>query len=209
LEGSRLGAAIERRILVQTIDPAWISQAQKGDSEAFTILVELFQKPVFNLCYRMLGNAEDAEDAAQETFIRAYQSLRRYDLSRPFGTWLLSIAAHYCIDQLRRRRYPTISLEDMTLPDLPDASPGIENRLTLKEERRQVQNLLEVLDPLDRAAVIMYYWYDLPYEEICRALNLTSSAVKSRLHRARRLMAGEWQKKQPEAGIGERMLASE
>ena len=191
---------------MQTIDPAWISQAQKGDSEAFTILVELFQKPVFNLCYRMLGTAEDAEDAAQETFIRAYQSLRRYDQSRPFGTWLLSIAAHYCIDQLRRRRYPTISLEDMTLPDLPDASPGIENRVSLKEERHQVQALLEGLDPVDRAAVIMYYWYDFSYEEICQVLNLTSSAVKSRLHRARRAMAGEWQKKQPETGIGERIF---
>jgi RNA polymerase sigma-70 factor, ECF subfamily len=194
---------------VQTIDPAWINQAQEGDSEAFAILVELFQRPVFNLCYRMLGTAEDAEDAAQETFIRAYQSLRRYDQSRPFGTWLLSIAAHYCIDQLRRRRYPTISLEDMALPDLPDASPGIENRLSLKEERRQVQALLEVLDPLDRAAVIMYYWYDLPYEEICQVLNLTPGALKSRLHRARRSMAGEWQKKQPESAIGERLLASE
>jgi RNA polymerase sigma-70 factor, ECF subfamily len=193
---------------VQIIDPAWISQAQQGDSEAFTILVELFQRPVFNLCYRMLGTAEDAEDAAQETFIRAYQSLRRYDQGRPFGTWLLSIAAHYCIDQLRRQRYPTISLEDMTLPDLPDTSPGIENRLGLKEERLHIQALLEFLDPVDRAAVIMYYWYDLSYEEICQVLNLTASAVKSRLHRARRSMAGEWQKKHQDAGIGERVLAS-
>ena len=81
-----------------------LSKAQQGDAQAFTWLVETYQRPVFNLCYRMLGNAQDAEDAAQETFLRAYKNLRRYDRSRPFSTWLLSIAAHYCIDQARRRR---------------------------------------------------------------------------------------------------------
>jgi len=73
----------------------WLIKAQRGDPEAFTCLLEAYQRPVFNLCYRMLGNAQDAEDAAQETFLRAYQHLKRYDNSRPFSTWLLSIAAHY------------------------------------------------------------------------------------------------------------------
>jgi len=180
----------------------WLIKAQKGDSQAFGYLVENYQRPVYNLCYRMLGNPQDAEDAAQETFLRAYKSMRRYDNQRSFSTWILSIAAHYCIDQIRRRRYPVISVEDMTVPDLPDNSPGLETKLSRKEEQRRVHAILNVLEPVDRAAVVMYYWYDFSYQEICEALSLTTSAVKSRLHRARRAMAQEWLDSQPQTALG-------
>jgi RNA polymerase sigma-70 factor (ECF subfamily) len=180
----------------------WLIKAQKGDSQAFSYLIETYQRPVYNLCYRMLGNAQDAEDAAQETFLRAYKSMRRYDNQRSFSTWLLSIAAHYCIDQIRRRRYPVVSVEELVVPDLPDASPGLESKLSRKEEQRRVRAILNVLEPVDRAAVVMYYWYDFSYQEICEALSLTTSAVKSRLHRARRAMAQEWLDRQPPAILG-------
>ncbi len=175
-------------------------EAQKGDPQAFTSLVELYQKPVYNLCYRMLGNVEDAEDAAQETFIRAYRAIRRYDNKRPFSTWLLSIAAHYCIDQIRRRRFPIVSVEELPYPDLPEHSPGLEVSLSRKEEQHKVRDLLNALEPLDRAAVIFYYWYDYSYEEICESLSLSLSAVKSRLHRARRAMADRWLENQSQQG---------
>lgn len=177
---------------MQDLEAQWLLQAQKGDQQAFAHLVEMYQKPVYNLCYRMLGNAEDAEDAAQETFLRCYKSFKRYDNKRPFSTWLLSIAAHYCIDQIRKRRMTIVSIEDLPYPDLPDITPGLESRVSLKEEQHRIRNLLHVLDPIDRAAVVMYYWYDFSYAEICEALSLTTSAVKSRLHRARRAMAEEW-----------------
>ena len=90
---------------------AWVVQAQQGSDEAFTSLVEAYQSHVYNLCYRMLGEPESAEDAAQETFLRAYQHLHRYDQRRPFATWLLSIAAHYCIDRLRRRKFSMLSVD--------------------------------------------------------------------------------------------------
>lgn len=166
-----------------------VQQAQQGDAQAFTELLEAYQRPVYNLCYRMLGNAEDAEDAAQETFLRAYRSMKRYDNSRPFSTWLLSIAAHYCIDQIRKRRHIVVSLEDLPVPDVPDPEPGMETRLSRKEEQVRVRALLDCLEPTDRAAVILYYWYDLSYEEICQSLSLSVSALKSRLHRARKAMA--------------------
>ena len=175
----------------------WLEKAQKGDAQAFSYLVETYQRPVYNLCYRMLGNAEDAEDAAQETFLRAYLSIRRYDASRPFSTWLLSIAAHYCIDQIRKRRVLLVSVEDLPVPDLPDLAPGLEPSLSRKEDQRRVRAILNVLEPVDRAAVVMYYWYDFSYEEICQELSLSLSALKSRLHRARRAMAGEWLLNQP------------
>ncbi len=170
----------------------WLAQAQRGDPEAFTNLLEMYQKPVFNLCYRMLQNAGDAEDAAQETFLRAYKSIKRYDKSRPFATWLLSIAAHYCIDQLRKQRMTIISMEDTPYIEVVDSSPSPEASLSRRQEQERVRGLLDKLSPVDRAAVIMYYWNDSSYKEIGQALDLTESAVKSRLHRARRSMAQTW-----------------
>ncbi len=186
----------------------WVEQAQNGDPQAFSQLLETYQRPVYNLCYRMLGNAQDAEDAAQETFLRAYKNLRRFDLKRSFATWLLSIAAHYCIDEIRRRKMQVISMEDLSVPDLPDGSVSIETRLSKRQERERISELLQVLDETDRAAVVMYYWYDFSYLEIGQALNLTESAVKSRLHRARRSMAELWLKNEVEPSWQtERILA--
>lgn len=173
-------------------DLEWLDGAQQGDDEAFTHLVETYQKPVYNLCYRMMGDAGEAEDAAQETFWRAYQNLNRYDRSRPFPTWLLSIAAHYCIDQIRRKRLATLPLDILPEEDAPDPAAGPEKIYRQTEEQQQIRKLLDGLGTQDRAAVIMRYWYDFSDEEIAAALSLTVSAVKSRLHRARREMANSW-----------------
>jgi len=177
----------------------WINQAQRGSDEAFTRLVEAYQTPVFNLCYRMLGEPELAEDAAQETFMRAYQHIRRYDPKRSFATWLLSIAAHHCIDRLRRRRFISISIDDegddedarpMELPDTRAIDPAAEAER--REEQRMLHGLLDTINPTDRAALVLRYWYDFSEVEIADALSLTVSAVKSRLFRARKEMAKLW-----------------
>lgn len=174
---------------------AWIIQAQRGSDEAFTRLVETYQTPVYNLCYRMLGEPEAAEDAAQESFLRAYQNLDRYDVSRPFSTWLLSIAAHHCIDRLRRRHFLSVSVDDDDSPlELPDPSaPSPEAETVRREDQERLHIMLRGLDPTDRAAVVMRYWNDLSEAEIAEALSLTVSAVKSRLFRARRALAKVWQ----------------
>ncbi|HEX6035465.1 MAG TPA: sigma-70 family RNA polymerase sigma factor [Anaerolineales bacterium] len=181
---------------------AWILQAQQGNDEAFTKLVEEHQTHVYNLCYRMLGEPEAAEDAAQETFLRAYQNLHRYDRTRSFATWLLSIGAHYCIDRLRRRKLSVFSMdeenEDGTSFEIRDsASPDPEVESVKREDRDRLHILLKDLDETDRAAIIMRYWYDYSEVEIADSLNLTVSAVKSRLHRARRALAGMWQEEGP------------
>ena len=178
---------------VVEIQKEWLLSARKGDPDAFGRIVEAFQKPVYNLCFRMLGNPEDAEDAAQETFWRAFQGLSRYDPKRSFGTWLLSIAAHYCIDRLRKKRLNLLSLESL-LPedDAPDPAPGPENQTDQKQGQAAVQELLANLGKEERAMIVMRYWYDMSYEEIGRALSCSVSAVKSRLHRARRTLAQRW-----------------
>jgi RNA polymerase sigma-70 factor, ECF subfamily len=181
---------------------AWILQAQQGNDEAFTKLVEEHQTHVYNLCYRMLGEPEAAEDAAQETFLRAYQNLHRYDQTRSFATWLLSIGAHYCIDRLRRRKLSVFSMDeendDGTSFEIRDtASPDPEAESVKREDRDRLHILLKDLDETDRAAIILRYWHDCSETEIADSLNLTVSAVKSRLHRARRALAGMWQEDEP------------
>lgn len=168
-----------------------IELARAGDQSAFGHLVMAYQTPVYNLAYRMLGNAAEAEEAAQETFLRAYMNLRRYDPQRPFRTWLLSVTSHYCIDRLRRRRITWLSLEDeAAAPEwLASDCPNPETVVAQQEREAQVQHMLAALPPTDRAAVTLRYWYDCSYEEIAEALNLTVSAVKSRLHRARCVLA--------------------
>ena len=173
---------------------AWVSGALRGDDDAFSHLVETYQSPVYNLCYRMLGDPVDAEDAAQETFLRAYNNIKRYDSQRSFSTWLLSIAAHYCIDQIRRRRFTTLSYDERPQVDPPDLNLGPEGSLMLSEDQKRVQDLLARLNTQDRAAVVMRYWYEFSYEEIAEALSMTVSAVKSRLHRARIELAQLWLK---------------
>ena len=179
---------------MNTIEPEWLVKAQKGDADAFAQIVEAFQRPVYNLCYRMLGDPYEAEDAAQETFLRAFDNLKRYDSQRSFSTWLLSIAAHHCIDQIRKRRYSLLSLDNDEAPYLEpaDANPGPETLLRQREEQKRIQQLLATLSSQDRAVVIMFYWYDFSYDEIADALYMTMSAVKSRLHRARLALARTW-----------------
>jgi RNA polymerase sigma-70 factor (ECF subfamily) len=183
---------------VKENESEWLVRALEGDDSAFTQLVETYHRPVYNLCYRMLGNAGDAEDAAQESFLRAYKSLKRYDPNRSFATWLLSIASHYCIDQLRKRRFNSFSIddEDHAWMEPSDPGPNPEKTFLISEKQSQVQALLDHLGPKDRSAVIMRYWYNYSYEEIAEALSLTISAVKSRLHRARRELAVGWQNQQ-------------
>jgi RNA polymerase sigma-70 factor (ECF subfamily) len=183
----------------------WIREAIQGDDDAFGFLVDQYQRPVYSLCYRMLGNSKDAEDAAQESFIRAYYNLKKYDPNRSFATWLLSISSHYCIDQYRKRQLPTVSVEALPAEIIPDRNiPNPETELSQSERERQVQNLMMELKPVDRAAMVMRYWHQCSEVEIAEALDLTVSAVKSRLYRSRQAFAESWLAMENETAQGQR-----
>lgn len=184
-------------------EKGWIEAARRGDQDAFGHLIESYQGPVFNLTYRMLGDAEEAEDAAQETFLRVYRRLDSYDPTRKFSTWVLSIASHHCIDRIRRRRMTLVSLEDENLPALAMVSdqPGPERSAVQSEHETQIQTLLGTLSPDYRTVVVLHYWYDLSYEEIAQTTDSTISAVKSRLFRARRMLAKQLQTDEGQAGV--------
>ncbi|MBE2271912.1 MAG: sigma-70 family RNA polymerase sigma factor [Anaerolinea sp.] len=169
----------------------WVQAALEGDQDAFAELVYAFQDSVYNLCYRMLSDRGEAEDAAQETFLRAYLNLQRYDPARSFKTWLLTIASNHCIDRIRRRRMTWLSIEDDPLPALTLSSdePEPEDASIKEEQSREIQALLQELNPDYRAAVALRYWYDYSYTEIADILDTTESAIKSRLFRARQILA--------------------
>lgn len=173
-------------------EPLWLEQARKGDKESFGKLIDAYQGPVFNLAYRMLSNADEAEQAAQEAFIRAWTRLDSYNPQHKFSTWLLSITSNYCIDLIRKRRKQLLSI-DGPLPPHPaltsEQASGPEAQAVQGEQQQVVQALLESLPEEYREAVVLRYWYDMSYDEIAEVMKTTVSAIKSRLFRARRQLA--------------------
>ncbi len=173
-------------------DQLLVERARRGDKLAFAQLVGTYQTPVYNLAHRMLGNAEDAEDAAQETFLRAYAQLKRFQAGRNFATWLLSIGAHYCIDRLRGRKFRWLSLDEEGLNEgLASDLPEPDDELLRRENEREVSGLLDRLPPANRLVVVLRYWYDQSIEEIAETTGDSVGAVKVRLHRARQALARE------------------
>ncbi len=169
----------------------YLLKAQKGDQQAFAFIVQSYQRPVYNLCYRMLGNQQEAEDATQETFIRAYTHLDSYNPNRKFLNWVLTIASNHCVDRLRKRRINWSSLEDdpyvekIPMPEAIDPHRSAER----KETADQIQRWIDQLSPDYRTPVILLYWYGYSYEEIAATMGVSVSAIKSRLHRARKQIA--------------------
>jgi RNA polymerase sigma-70 factor (ECF subfamily) len=135
----------------------------------------------------MLGNGPEAEDAAQEVFLRAYLKLASYDRARRFATWLLSIASNYCIDLLRRRRAELVTLEDAEFA-LASSEPGPEQSAIASEQRDVIAQAIDALPPSYRLPTVLRYYYDLPYVEIQQATGLSEATIKTRLHRARRMI---------------------
>jgi RNA polymerase sigma-70 factor, ECF subfamily len=178
----------------------WVEAACRGDQEAFAEIVYSFTDAVYNLSYRMLGESGEAEDATQETFLRAYNHLKSYDAQRSFKTWLLSIASNHCIDRIRKRRMNFVSIDE----PLPSGSTleissdePLPEEMTLRRERSaMIQRMLDELAPEYRAAVVLRYWYDYSYTEIATALNTTESAIKSRLFRARQMLADQYEEEE-------------
>ncbi len=179
------GAAIEALKDVELVE-----LVLAGQQNAFEALVERYKDAVQNLAYRMLGNTTEAEDVTQEVFVRAYTQLATYKPAHKFSTWLLSIASHLAIDQLRRRRFLALPLEDVPFLEwIADLGVGPEQSALRGEQQDEIQAYLQRLPSKYRAVIVLRYWYDLSYEEISAALNLTPALVKARLHRARELLA--------------------
>lgn len=182
---------VERTDERTATDDALVVRILDGDTAAFVILVERYKRPVYALAYRLLGNATDAEDAAQETFVRAYTRLTSYQPGSRFGSWLLAITSHWCIDSLRRRR--AVSLDAATEgrgePGTPARTEEQPEMLALhREQQREVGEWLAGLPDPYRSVLELRYWHDLSYLEISETTGLPVSTIRMRLFRARQLL---------------------
>ncbi len=168
-------------------EQGWLDRARAGEQTAFGLLVETYQRPVFALTYRMLGNYSEAEDAAQETFLRAYSRLHQYDPQHKFSTWLFSIANYHCIDRLRKRRVQFVGLDESPVVfSLESESAGPEKEALAAEQAEEMQALVNQLEPDYRTPLVLRYWNDCSYQEIADVMDISVAAVKSRLFRARK-----------------------
>ena len=189
--GQKTSAVYAQEAIVEAMsDTELVELVLAGDQNAFAVLVERYKDAVQNLSYRMLSNTTEAEDVTQEAFVRAYTQLATYKPVHKFSTWLLSIASHLAIDQLRRRRFLTMPLEDVPFLEwVADIGAGPEQTALEGEQQDEIQQYLQRLPGKYRAVIVLRYWYDFSYEEIATALKLTPPLVKARLHRARELLA--------------------
>jgi RNA polymerase sigma-70 factor (ECF subfamily) len=174
-----------------------LKSAQGGDVAAFNTLVLVYQRQIFNVCYRTLGNREDASDATQDALLSAYRGLKTFQgAASGLRGWLLRIAVNTCYDQLRRRqRRPVDSLDapsvadpdrDASLGDrLPDPGMGPEQRSLTSETARHIQEAIDHLPPDQRLTVILCDVHGLSYDEVAQTMAVELGTVKSRLSRAR------------------------
>lgn len=184
---------INARNVAQALrESSLIRRSQEGEVAAFGELVETYQDRILAVCVRTIGNRSAAEDIAQEAFVRAFTSIRRFDGRAAFYTWLFRIAMNLCLSELRKKRHGVMSLdgaragrEGPALANHRDRGMGPSAEAELREEHQRVVEALDKLDAEHRAVVILRDMESLDYAEIAEILEVPVGTVKSRLHRAR------------------------
>lgn len=162
-----------------------VRRARRGDQNAFAALVRQVQRPVYGLCLRLLRTEGEAQEVAQETFLRAYQNLERYDLERPFDLWVLAIARNLCLDLLRRRsRVQTEDVEEHAHV-LPSGDPNAEDKAIEKQERKSLEEAMGMLSAEDREVLALYYVQKRTTKEIAEVIGVAPGTIMARLFRAR------------------------
>ncbi|MEN1967975.1 RNA polymerase sigma factor SigW [Lentibacillus sp. N15] len=169
-----------------------VKQVRKGDQAAFEAIVSFFQHKIYQHCYRMLGNVHEAEDVAQEVFIRAYINIDSYDEKWKFSTWLYRIATNLSIDRLRKRK-PDYYLDaeikgtqGLTMYSHVQADYRLpEEEVEGLEIQRYIHKEIYALPPKYRAIIILRYLEEFPLKEISEILNMPIGTVKTRIHRGR------------------------
>lgn len=178
---------------MEATDESLVARCRAGDTEAFAVLVDRYRRRIFSLVLRMVGNWDDAQDLAQEAFVRAYQGLHTFDGRQRFSPWLYRIAVNHCISALRRKRPLTAPLEveedgELREVPLPDSSFDPARCWLQAEERRELHQAILALPEKYRAAILLYHVEELSYEEMAQVLDLPINTVRTHLHRARALL---------------------
>ena len=183
-------------------DQPWKSDvlaARKGDPKAFASLVRAVQRPVFGLCLRLLANEAEASEVAQESFLRAYQNLHKYDVERPFDLWVMAIARNLCLDLLRRRiRVQNEDLEEMK-ETLPSSASSQEEDAIAQQERLSLEAAMATLSADDREVLALYYVQKRTTKEIAALMGVAPGTIMARLFRAREKLRQKMQPSKEEA----------
>lgn len=169
--------------------------ARKGDQRAFAEIVDLYKDKLYHLANRMTGNRQEAEDVVQETFLRVYKNLDRYDENQKFSTWIYRIATNLCIDRLRKRR-AVYSLDSESADHdgldgysmMPSEERTPESELILTETQRLIRDAIETLPVKYKSIMILRYLQDLSLQEISDVLDMPVTTVKTRVHRGREFL---------------------
>jgi RNA polymerase sigma-70 factor (ECF subfamily) len=175
-------------------DALVVARAREGDSQAFRALVERHSRTIFRLAHRMTGNEHDAEDVVQETFLRAYRQIGRFEARANFGTWLYRIAVNCSVDLIRSRRREAAAegvddLEQLGTPPAGQAeSPDLDRLVFSAEIRQRVTAALEGLSHMERAAFVLRHFEGQSIDDIGRTLGLRTNATKHSIFRAVRKM---------------------
>jgi RNA polymerase sigma-70 factor (ECF subfamily) len=178
---------------VNSVETRLAKLARNGDRGAFAELVELYKDKIYHLAYRMLNNKHEAEDAVQETFMRVYTNLHRYDEQQKFSTWIFRIGTNHCIDRLRKRKHSAYSL-DAEMPDgegndyysmLPGNEDTPEQQIILSETQLLIRKAIDALPEKYKSVVILRYLQDMSLQEISDVLDMPVTTVKTRVHRGR------------------------
>lgn len=174
----------------QTNDQYYITKIVAGDSNAFAVLVDRYKDLVFTLALRMLKNREEAEEVAQDTFIKVFQSLVKFKGDSKFSTWIYRITYNGCLDRLKKykQQYNVVPIDDFTERQMVD----LDNALDALEEQEQRQEILECLHLLpyeDRFLLTLYYYEEQSLEEVSKIVGLTANNVKVKLFRSRKKLA--------------------
>ncbi|WP_096155922.1 MULTISPECIES: RNA polymerase sigma factor SigW [Bacillus] len=169
-----------------------IKQIKKGDQDAFGEIVDLFKDKIYQLSYRMVGNAHEAEDIAQEAFIRAYMNIHTYDTNRKFSTWLYRIATNLTIDRIRKKKpdyyldAEVAGTEGLTMYSQVAADVQLpEEELQSLELQEEIQQQILSLPDKYRSVIVLKYIDELSLKEISEILELPVGTVKTRIHRGR------------------------
>jgi RNA polymerase sigma-70 factor (ECF subfamily) len=184
---------MKRKRVPQSEDRQWVRRAQAGDNEAFSRLVEKYQKRVYFLAYGMLGNQEDALDISQEAFLKAFRHLKGFRGGSDFYTWLYRIAYNLVIDFVRKEgRKKNVEYDDTYVPPVEESSHALRSsyshpgkELAQQELSRVIMNAIQSLPEQQRAVIVLREIEGLSYDEIARALDIRKGTVMSRLHYAR------------------------
>lgn len=171
-------------------DGAAIERTIAGDGDGFRVLVERYSQVVFRLAYRMTGNAEDAEDVVQETFLRAYKAISNYDGRASFTTWLYRIASNYALDLLDKRRRrselqpPQRVDEEEQQWEIPAGAPGPDRLAEGSQLQRRLKIAMAQLTPQERSAFVLRHFEELPIEDISETLGIGPAATRHSIFRA-------------------------